>query len=105
MVETDEAIIVDIELPGVQREDVRLEVKGDVLYITGERRARQERQGRNYYYSEQHHGNFERQLRLPRTVDREAIRAEFARGILTVTLPKKSEREVLPEGQERSRDA
>jgi HSP20 family protein len=105
MVETDEAIIVDIELPGVQHEDVRLEVKGDVLYITGERRAKQERQGHNYYYSEQHYGSFERQLRLPRTVDREAIRAEFAHGVLTVTLPKKSEREVLPEGQERSRDA
>ena len=105
MVETDEAIIVDIELPGVQREDVRLEVKGDVLYITGERRARQERQGRNYYYTEQHYGSFERQLRLPRTVDREAIRAEFAHGILTITLPKESEREVLPEGQERNRDA
>jgi HSP20 family protein len=105
MVETDEAIIVDIELPGVQREDVRLEVKGDVLYITGERRARQERRGHNYYYAEQHYGSFARQLRLPRTVDREAIRADFTQGILTITLPKKSERERLREGQERSGNA
>lgn len=88
MVETDEAIVVDVELPGVKREDVRLEVKGDVLHITGERRAMATRQGRNYHYLEQHYGRFERQLRLPRTVDRSAIRAEFDSGILSITLPK-----------------
>lgn len=88
MVETDEAIVVDVELPGVKREDVRLEVEGDVLHITGERRAMATRQGRNYHYLEQHYGRFERQLRLPRTVDRSAIRAEFDSGILSITLPK-----------------
>ena len=39
MVETDDAILVDVELPGVKREDVRLEVVGDMLHIAGERRA------------------------------------------------------------------
>jgi HSP20 family protein len=89
MVETDDAILVDVELPGVQREDVRLAVEGDVLHIAGERRAMAQRQGRNYHYLERQYGRFERQLRLPRTVDREAIRAEFASGILSITLPKK----------------
>ena len=88
MVETDEAILVDVELPGVQREDVHLEVEGEVLRIVGERRATAYRQGRNYHYLEQRYGRFERQLRLPKTVDREAIRAEFAHGILRITLPK-----------------
>ena len=91
MVETDEAILIDVELPGVKREDVRLEVEDEMLNIAGERRAQAERQGRNYHYLEQQYGRFERQLRLPRTVDREAIRAEFDNGILSITLPKKQD--------------
>ena len=91
MVETDAAILIDVELPGVKREDVRLEVGDNVLHIAGERRAQAQRQGRNYHYLEQHYGRFERQLRLPRTVDREAIRAEFDSGILSITLPKQQD--------------
>jgi HSP20 family protein len=91
MVETNEAILIDVELPGVKREDVRLEVGDHVLHIAGERRALAQRQGRNYHYLEQQYGRFERQLRLPQTVDREAIRAEFDSGILSITLPKKQE--------------
>ncbi|MDH3601686.1 MAG: Hsp20/alpha crystallin family protein [Candidatus Tectomicrobia bacterium] len=91
MVETDEAVLIDVELPGVKREDVRLEVGDDVLNIAGERRALEQRQGRNYHYLEQQYGSFERQLRLPQTVDREAIRADFDNGILSITLPKKQE--------------
>ncbi len=88
MVETDEVILVDVELPGVGHGDVHLEVEGDILHIAGERRAIAERQGRNYHYLEQQYGRFERQLRLPRTVDRAAIRAEFESGVLRITLPK-----------------
>lgn len=94
MVETDEAIVVEVELPGVKPEDVRLEVDNDALHITGERRATATRQGRNYHYLEQQYGRFERQLRLPQTVDRTAIQAEFDSGILSITLPK--QRNQLP---------
>lgn len=92
MCETSEAFIVEVELPGVQREDVRIEVQDDTLYITGERRTNSERQERNYYRVERSYGRFERQLRLPGTVDREAIRAEFDAGILVITLPKRERR-------------
>lgn len=92
MCETPEAIIVEVELPGVRREDVRIELEGDVLHITGERRATAERQGRNYYRLERSYGRFERQLRLPDTVTRETIRAEFDAGILIITLPKRERR-------------
>jgi len=77
MCETSEAIIVEVELPGVRYEDVRIEIEGDTLHITGERRAAAERQERNYYRAELSYGRFERQLWLPGTVAREAIRAEF----------------------------
>lgn len=89
MCETPEEIIVEVELPGVQREDVRIEIEGDFLQITGERRTSAERRQRNYYRLERHYGRFARQLRLPRTVRREGIRAEFDAGILVITLPKR----------------
>jgi HSP20 family protein len=93
MCETPEAIIVEVDLPGVRREDVRIELKGDVLHITGERHTNSERQERNYYRLERSYGRFERQLRLPASVTREAIRAEFDAGILSITLPKRERRE------------
>jgi HSP20 family protein len=92
MCETPEAIIVEVELPGVQREDVRIEIEGDVLHIAGERRTTAERQERNYYRQERTYGRFERQLRLPGSVDRAAIRAEFDAGILIITLPRRERR-------------
>ena len=91
MCETPEEIIVEVELPGVRREDVRIEVEGDFLHITGERRTTSESQGRNYYRLERSHGRFARQLRLPGTVVREEIRAEFDAGILIITLPKRAQ--------------
>jgi len=92
MCETSEAIIVEVELPGVRREDVRIEIEGDTLHITGERRAAAERRERNYYRLERRYGRFERQLRLPGGVARGAIRAEFDAGILIITLPKRERR-------------
>ena len=92
MCETPEAFIVEVELPGVQREDVHIEMKDDTLYITGERRTTSERQERNYYRMERRYGRFERQLRLPGGVARGAIRAEFDAGILIITLPKRERR-------------
>jgi HSP20 family protein len=89
MCETPEAIIVEVELPGVQREDVRIEIEGDFLHITGERHTTAEHQRRNYYRLERHYGHFARQLPLPGTVDRTGIRAEFDAGILIITLPKR----------------
>ena len=71
---------------------VRIEVEGDTLRITGERRAASEHHERNYYRLERRYGRFERQLRLPGTVAREAIRAEFDAGILIITLPKRERR-------------
>lgn len=90
LAETETALIVEVELPGVEQQDVRVEVEGDSLRINGTRRTTVERQGRHYYQTEQSYGSFTRTLRLPRTVDREAIQASFAAGVLTITLPKKT---------------
>jgi HSP20 family protein len=90
MWETDDALIVEIELPGVKRKDVAVEVDGDRLRITGERRTSVTRGGRHYYQMERTSGRFTRQLRLPRDADRDAIQARFRAGILTLTIPKQN---------------
>lgn len=89
--ETDSAIIVEVELPGVKQQDVQVDVEGDVLRIVGERQSTIEHQSRHYYHTEQSYGRFARELRLPHTVDREAIQAHFQSGVLTITLPKKTQ--------------
>lgn len=89
--ETDDAIVVEIELPGMRREDVQILVEGNTLRITGERRATRQYRHQNYHHVERHYGRFTRQLLLPRSVDRAAIHAEFNDGVLTVTLPKHSD--------------
>ena len=89
MAETDDAIVIEVELPGVQRKDVRVEVEGDMLRISGERRVEVQRRGRYYHRTERHYGSFQRQLRLPHSVDRTAIQARFQAGVLIITLPKK----------------
>ncbi|MGE3540357.1 MAG: Hsp20/alpha crystallin family protein [Candidatus Tectimicrobiota bacterium] len=92
MCETAEAIIVEVEIPGVRREDIHIEVDGDMLRISGERGMQTEQQGRNYHRIERSRGRFERQLSLPISVDRQAIHAAFDAGLLTVTLPKRAAR-------------
>lgn len=88
--ETTEAIIVELEPPGMERKAVHIEMDGDVLRVTGERHATVEHQKRQYSRMERSYGRFERYLRLPASVDREGIRAEFRAGILTIMLPKKA---------------
>lgn len=90
--ETDDTLIVEIELPGVQRQDVAVEVDGDRLLITGERRTSVARRGRHYYQMERTSGRFTRQLRLPHDADRDAIQARFRSGVLTLKIPKKNQR-------------
>lgn len=90
LAETEAALIVEVELPGVALEDVHVEVDGDLLRISGDRRTTVERRKRHYHHMEQSYGSFTRQLRLPRTVDREAIQASFTAGVLTIILPKKA---------------
>lgn len=90
MCETDDAIVIEVELPGVQRKDVHVEVEGDVLRITGERRTETQRRNRHYHRTERQYGRFERLLQLPHSVDRTAIQARFQAGVLIITLPKKA---------------
>lgn len=83
--ETDKALTITAELPGMTEKDVQIEVAGGVLAIRGEKKAERRDEGR--YFSERSYGAFERRIPLE-DVDEDKAEASFKNGILTVSLPK-----------------
>lgn len=86
--EDEKAYTVTAELPGLEEKDVEVTVSGDSLLLKGEKRQETENKSENYYLSERSYGSFQRILPLPTGVDRDAIAAQFAKGVLKITLPK-----------------
>lgn len=82
--DTEEAYIVTADLPGVSRENLKVQSAGNVLTISGERKSERSEDGS----SERAYGKFVRSFTMPSAVDSEHISAELKDGVLTVTLPK-----------------
>jgi HSP20 family protein len=83
--ETEKAVTVSAELPGLTEKDVQVEMANGVLSIRGEKKA--ERSDESKFVSERYYGSFERQIPLE-GVEEEKAKADFKNGVLTVTLPK-----------------
>ena len=86
--ETESALIVRVELPGLDKEDCQLSIEGNTLHLTGEKRFAREAQGSTYHVMERAFGSFRRSILLPRNVDIDHAEANFHNGVLTVRLPK-----------------
>jgi HSP20 family protein len=86
--EAEDKVSVKAVLPGVKPEDVDISVSENVLTIKGESRFEATDEKENYYRREIRYGSFSRSIPLPTRVDYEKADADFAEGILTVTLPK-----------------
>jgi HSP20 family protein len=88
IVESETHWILRADLPGVADEDLRVELDGTVLTISGERHSQSEQRVSGYHRYERSSGGFRRSVRLPEGVDGDAIEATFDRGVLEVTVPK-----------------
>lgn len=86
--ESDTAFKLSAELPGMTEQDIQVSLSGDRLTITGEKRQEREEKKENYYLTERSYGEFQRSFILPEGIDRDQVTAEFAKGVLTVTVPK-----------------
>lgn len=86
--ESDEALVVKVNLAGARSEDVRLIVDGEYLQVTGYLRARYESPPRRHLQMEIPSGHFERVLRMPGRFDPDAVSASLDAGILTIRLPR-----------------
>ncbi len=91
--EAADELLLTAELPGMREEDINVDIENNILTIRGEKReARGEAdEGRRYHVWERRYGSFHRAFTLPRSVEADAIRADFEGGVLTVRLPKAPE--------------
>nr|ADU55790.1 HSP18.2A [Citrullus lanatus] len=87
--ETPEAHVLKADLPGLKKEEVKVEVEdGKVIQISGERSIEKEDKNEKWHRIERSSGKFQRRFRLPEDAKMEEIRASMENGVLTVTVPK-----------------
>ena len=91
LIETDDHVVLKGDLPGLDKDDVEVEVKDGVLTISGERKTEHEDSSQGYHRVERAYGRFSRSLSLPRGVDADQVEAEFDKGVLEVRIPKPEE--------------
>ena len=98
--ETDGEMCITAELPGVERDDVTIEITGDTITIKGEKTSEEketgEKEGREFHRVERRTGSFRRMTRLPFEIDPDNVAAEMKSGVLTVTIPKPAEMKKKP---------
>jgi HSP20 family protein len=89
--EDKDNIVVKAELPGMKKDDVLIEIKDNVLTLTGERKHEQETKQENYHRIERVYGKFSRSFTLPDSVKVHKLQANYKDGVLEITLPKAEE--------------
>jgi HSP20 family protein len=91
VVETDGAVELSIELPGMEMKDIDLTVSDDLLTLKGEKKVERKEEKKGYYLSERSYGSIYRTVPLPPGVDTDKAEASFRNGVLTVKVPKTAE--------------
>ena len=89
--ETDKEVRISAELPGMEEKDLSVEIDETSVTLRGERKEEKEDKGKNWYTREQSYGAFHRVIPLPASVDGGKASANFKKGVLTVTAPKRVE--------------
>lgn len=85
--EKDNRLVTRIDLPGMKKEDVSVEVTDGHLALSGERKRESEEKKNNFYKSEREYGSFYRAVPLPEGVKLDDVKATFAEGVLEVSVP------------------
>lgn len=86
--ETDKSYELTAEIPGMEEQDVEVTLTENMLTINGEKREESEQKEANYHMRERRYGSFRRTFTVPSDVDANKISAQFAKGVLTLSLPK-----------------
>jgi HSP20 family protein len=89
--EDEHNVTLKIEVPGIDEKDIDVRVENNVLTVHGERKFEKEEKEENFRRVERQYGSFTRTFTLPTTVDAEKVSANYEKGILKITLPKKAE--------------
>jgi len=89
--EDEHNVTLKIEVPGIDEKDIDVRIENNALTVHGERKIEKEEKEENYRRVERQYGSFTRTFNLPPTVDAEKVQADYDKGVLKVTLPKKAE--------------
>ena len=89
--ETKDIYRITVEVPGMEKDDIDIEVKDNVLTISGEKKEEKREEEGTFYRRERRFGKFSRSINLPNDINVDGISAEYKNGVLTLTLPKTEE--------------
>ncbi|MDI6740471.1 MAG: Hsp20/alpha crystallin family protein [Candidatus Edwardsbacteria bacterium] len=89
--ETKEELVVKAEIPGMTKDDIKIQITADVLSISGERKHEEENKDKTYHRIERTYGKFQRIIRLPTEVQSGKTKASYENGVLTIRIPKSEE--------------
>ncbi len=81
---------INLELPGVKREDIEIELHQGVMTVKGEKKFERTEEKAGYFFSERQYGKFQRTFRLPADASEEGVSAEFHDGVLSIVVPKQT---------------
>jgi HSP20 family protein len=87
MFERDNQLVLRADLPGMTKDDVKVELSNDGITIEGERKNEHEEEREGYYRSERSYGRFYRRIPMPEGVNAEDASASFSNGVLEITMP------------------
>lgn len=91
VVEEEQLFRIEVAVPGMSKEDFRIDLDNDLLTISSEKKAEKEENEQNYMRREFNYSGFKRSFQLPDTIDVEKIKAKVESGILSIQLPKREE--------------
>ncbi|WP_457637964.1 Hsp20/alpha crystallin family protein [Oceanithermus sp.] len=86
--ETDEALVLEMAVPGLSADEIDISLEGNKLTIRGENKPVEDQGVRRYYLQEIPHGTFVRSFTLPVEINADEVKAEFKNGVLRLTMPK-----------------
>lgn len=86
--ETPEKVVIEAEVPGVEKDNIKIEYSNGVLTIKGERKLEKEVKEEDYHRLERAYGSFQRSFSIPSTIDPDKINATYKNGVLKIELPK-----------------
>ena len=91
LTEVDGGYQIKLDVPGMKAEDINIDINGDLVTVTGERKVEKEEKGEKFHRVERQFGAFSRTVRLPFAVKEDKVDAQLKEGVLTLKLPKTDE--------------
>jgi len=89
--ETKDELVIKAEVPGMAKDDIKIQINHDVLSISGERKHEEETKDKTYHRIERTYGKFQRIIRMPTEVQSAKTKASYENGVLTIRIPKSEE--------------